>query len=143
MEILRDAAAIEVGLDADRNVERVRRVVLVLHCQVFGEDVLDAGGELAAQCYAAMPAVHRAVANAVVLCRPEFGVVVFARFDRDTVVTSVERHAFDEDMIARFGVETVVIGADAVGIDIADHDIAASDRVMLPERRVDHLVALQ
>ena len=90
-----------------------------------------------------MPAVHRAVANDVVLCWPEFGIVVFAGFDRDTVVASVERHALDENIIARLGVETVVIGANAVGIDIADHDIAASDRVMLPERRVDHLVALQ
>jgi len=113
-----------------------------LHCEVFGEDVLDVGGELTAEGDPAMPAVHRAVADDVVLRRAEFGVVVFAGFDRNTIVTGIERHTLDEDVIAGLGVEPVVVGAEAVGIDAADNDIAASDRVMLPERRVDHLVPL-
>jgi hypothetical protein len=90
-----------------------------------------------------MTAVHRAIADDVVLRGSEFGVVVFARLDRDAIVAGVERHALDEDVIAGLGVEPVVIGAEAVGIDVADHGIAASDRMMLPERRVHHLVTLQ
>src|SRR6516162_2691594 len=143
MKILRDAAAIEVGLDADRDVKRVRRVILVLHCEIFGKDILDAGGEFATKRDTAVPTVHRAVADDVILRRAKFDVSVFAGLDRDAIVAGVERHTVDEDVIAGLGVEPVVIGADAIGIDIADHDITASDGMMLPERRVDHLVALQ
>src|SRR5215472_19353141 len=100
MEILGDAAAIEIGLDTDRDVERVRRIVLVLHCEVFGKDVLDAAGELTAERNAAVPAVHRAVTNDMVLRRAEFGIVVFAGFDRDAVVASVERHTVDKNVTA-------------------------------------------
>src|SRR6516164_3538129 len=142
MEILRDAAAIEVGLDADRDVERVGRIILVLHGEIFGKDVLDAGGELAAERDPAMPAVHRTIADDMILCGTEFGVVVFTGLNRNTIVAGVERHTLDENVIARLGVEPVVVGAEAVGIDATDHDIAASDRMMLPERRVDHLVPL-
>src|SRR5215469_32299 len=143
MEILRNAAAIEVGLDADRNIERVRRVILVLHCEIFGKDILNAGGELAAERNAAMPAVHRAVADYVVLREAEFGVSVFPGLDRYAVVAGVKRYTVDEDVIAGLGIEPVIIRAEAVGIDVADHEIASCDRMMLPERRVDNLIALQ
>jgi hypothetical protein len=83
VEILRDATAIEVGLDPDRNVEWIRRIVLVLHCEIFGKDILDAGGELTTERNAPVTAVHRAVANDVVLRGAELGVVVFAGLDRD------------------------------------------------------------
>src|SRR6516165_3928361 len=143
MKILRDAAAIKVGLDADRDIKRVRREILVLHREIFGKDILDASGELTAKSNAAMPTIHRTVADDVVLRRAEFDVGIFAGLDRDAIVAGVERHTVDEDEIAGLGVEPVVIGADAIGIDVADHNIAARDRMVLPEWRVDHLVASQ
>jgi hypothetical protein len=59
------------------------------------------------------------------------------------VIAGVERHSFDQHIIAGLRVEPVVIGTEAIGINLPDHDIAASDRMMLPERRIDHLIALQ
>jgi hypothetical protein len=118
VEIAQEAAAVHVGLQADRGVERVGRPVLVFEHQVLRIDVLDAAGHLAAQRDGAVAAVHDAVLDHDVLRRAVLRVEVLAGLDGDAVVAGVEGAAFDQHVVAGFRIEAVAVRAQAVGVHL-------------------------
>ncbi len=107
------------------------------------EHVLDPARHLTAQRDGAMAALHGAVLDHDVLRRTVLRIQILAGLDGDAVVTGIEGAAVHQHVVAGFRIEAVAVRSQAVGVHFADHQIAAMDRVVLPERRVCDVVALQ
>src|SRR5262249_40481094 len=127
VDVLREAAALGVGLDVERVPGGVGDALVRV-------DVADAAGQLAAAAHRAPRAVHGAAHDDDVLGRrvdaPSVGVA--ARLDRDVVVAGAERAVADHHVVAALGVAAVGVGAGDAGGDRVDGDVGAERGVELP-----------
>ena len=136
IDVLDDAAAARVGLDAQHAVQ-VRRV----HLAIFYKHVLAAARYFGADDHAAVPVFHHAVAHDDVLRRTagiapggtRAAVGVAAALDGYAVVAGVEGAVLNKDVLARLGVATVAVGAFVPHGDVSHDDVLRQQRMHHPE----------
>src|SRR5579883_2213170 len=114
--------------------------VRAAHLAVADKDIADATRDLAADRYAAVAVLHRAVADDQVFARDVDPppVRIAAALDRDAIVARVERAALDQNVAAGFGIAAVVVGTVAVDLHIAHDDVLRKNRMNLPHRRISN-----
>src|SRR5581483_5853723 len=132
-DVLDAAPAAGVRFEAQRAFQ-----VRAVHPAVLDKHVAHAARHLAAHHDAAVPILHRAVADDYVFSgRGDAAAVVVAPgLDRDAIVARVKDAVLDQHVAARFRVAAVVVRAVADDGDAAHGDVLAEYRVDFPHRRV-------
>ena len=138
VDILNDATAARVGLDAKHAVQG-RRV----HLAVLSIDILTATADFRTDDHTAVTIVKLTVADDDVLRRCTgkasltafTSVVVTSALDGDAVVARVEVAILNQYTVARLGVASVTVRTVVVDVDATNGDVLRQQGVNHPERR--------
>ena len=81
--------------------------------------------------------------NQDILARAKLRVQSFSGLNGDAIITSVELTMFDQDAIAGFWIEAVIIGTGSVCKNTLNVKLFAIHRIVLPKRCIPNLVLTQ
>lgn len=134
VDVFHESASHGVAFDSQGAIQ-----VGAVHNAVFDKDISHTAGHFAAHNDASVAVLHLAVAHHDILggdIDPP-AVVVFAGFDRDTIVSRIEITALDQNIAAGIGITSVAVWPVIFDSEISDRDVLAVDGVYIPERAVD------